>query len=70
MFKSHPYEYITPSNFETIRESLRIGLTSGKTPAKIAEFMEAATHLPMSVCMAIVQQELLGTLENLKEDDD
>ncbi len=64
--KSHPYEYINESNFELVKESLRIGLSSGKTPPDIAQLMHQSTGLPLPICMAIIQSELLDSMKSIK----
>ncbi len=69
-FKSHPYEYINESNFELVKESLRIGLQSGKTPSDIAQLMHQSSGLPLPVCMAIIQSELLDSIKSLKDKTD
>ncbi len=66
-FKTHPYEYINEANFELVKESLRIGLQSGKTPPAIAQMMHQSTGLPLPICMAIIQSELLDSMKSLRD---
>ena len=68
--KSHPYEYINEANFELVKESLRIGLQSGKTPGAIAQMMHQSTGLPLPICMAIIQSELLDSMKSLNDKGD
>ena len=68
--KSHPYEYINESNFELVKESMRIGLQSGKTPSSIAQMMHQSTGLPLPICMAIIQEELLDSIKSLNKKSD
>ncbi len=69
-FKSHPYEYINESNFQLVKESMRIGLQSGKTPGAIAQMMHQSTGLPLPICMAIIQSELLDSMKSLNDKGD
>ncbi len=66
-YKTHPYEYINEANFELVKESLRIGLATGKSPQKIADTMHRSTGLPLPVAMAIIQAELLDSMKSIKE---
>jgi len=68
--KSHPYEYINESNFELVKTSLKIGIQSGKSPSDIAQMMHQSTGLPLPVCMAIIQSELLDSIKSLKVKED
>jgi len=66
-FKQDPYEYITPDNYELIRAALIIGMKKGKSPLQIAVDMVETTKLPQPICFAIVQSELVPSLEALEE---
>ena len=69
-FKEHPYDYINEANFELVKESMRIGVSTGKSPQKIADTMHRSTGLPLPVAMAIVQAELLDSMKSLKAKHD
>jgi len=65
--KDHPYTYVTPDNFELIKATISMGISTGKTPDEISQIMAKSTGLDQTICFALVQAELLPTLEELEE---
>lgn len=63
----HPYDYINEENFERIQTIFKMGLGGKKSPGEIAELLQKGTNLPGEVCMALVQLELLPTMQLLKK---
>ena len=55
--RKDPYEYITPDNFELIKQCLVQGLHS-KDPLTIVKNIKECTDIPEDAIMAIVSQEI------------
>jgi len=64
--KPHPYEYINEQNFEIIQNCFKFGMGFNKTPDKIIEMIVQATDIPPGVVKALVQLELLPTMQKLR----
>jgi hypothetical protein len=63
---AHPYSYINEKNFEIIQTCFKMGLSGNKQPHDIANMLKNATDLPDDVCKALVQLELLPTMQKLR----
>jgi len=63
----HPYDYITPDNFELIKTAIVLGLNSNKSPGDIALLISQSTHMDQTVAMALVQAELLDSMKELNK---
>ena len=57
--KKDPYEYITPDNFDMVRQCLMQGLHSND-PKSIVQNMLKLTDIPQDAVQAIVSQEIGG----------
>lgn len=64
--KKDPYEYITPDNFDMVRQCLMQGLHS-KDPKSIVESMKKVTDIPADAIEAIVSQEIGGAFDAWQE---
>ena len=62
----HPYTYITPENFEVIQNCFKFGMGFNKTPDQIIVMLMESTNLPEDVAKALVQLELLPTMQKLR----
>ena len=63
----HPYDYINEHNFDAIKMAFDIGLNTGKTPIEISQLITKATGIDQTVALAIVQLEILPTLQELEK---
>jgi hypothetical protein len=61
-----PYSYITPDNFDMVRQCLMQGLHS-KDPRSIIENMKKVTDIPADAIEAIVSQEIGGAFDAWNE---
>jgi hypothetical protein len=66
----HPYEFINKDNFEIIKTALNVGLRANKTPQEIATLMVRSTNLEYDICLGIVQEELLSTMQALQDKEE
>ena len=64
--KKDPYEYITPDNFDMVRQCLMQGLHS-KDPKLIVKNMKKVTDIPADAIEAIVSQEIGGAFDAWQE---
>lgn len=64
--KKDPYEYITPDNFDMVRECLMQGLHS-KDPKSIIANMKRTTNIPENAITAIVSKEIGGAFDAWSE---
>lgn len=64
--KKDPYEYITPENFDMVRQCLMQGLHS-KDPKIIVDNMKKVTDIPTEAIEAIVSQEIGGAFDAWQE---
>ena len=64
--RKDPYEYITPDNFDMVRQCLMQGLHS-KDPKLIVENMKKVTDIPVDAIEAIVSQEIGGAFDAWQE---
>jgi hypothetical protein len=64
--KKDPYEYITPDNFDMVRQCLMQGLHS-KDPKLIVKNMKKVTDIPEDAIEAIVSQEVGGAFDAWQE---
>lgn len=64
-FKTHPYEFITESNFEIIKTCIEAGLRSNKKPVEIATNISKSTNIPQDVALALVNAEFIGVFEEM-----
>jgi len=64
--KRDPYEYVTPDNFDMVRQCLMQGLHSND-PKSIIENMKKTTDIPEDAIIAIVSQEIGGAFDAWKE---
>ena len=67
--KPHPYDYINKDNFETIKNTISMGMAMNKSPVEIAQLLSQATGLDTKITMALIQAELKDTLQSLKDKD-
>ena len=63
--KAHPYDYITPENYDTIKNIIEMGMTMGKSPMEIADLISQTTGLDMKITTALIQAELKDTLKEM-----
>ena len=63
--KKDPYEYITPDNFDMVRQCLMQGLHSND-PKSIVKNMMKLTNIPEEAIQAIVSQEIGGSFDAWK----
>ena len=63
--KKDPYEYITPDNFDMVRQCLMQGLHSND-PKSIVQNMLKLTDIPQDAVQAIVSQERGGSFDAWK----
>lgn len=66
-YKKHPFDYITPGNFEKIKSVMEMGMASNTSPIDIVRRMVDMTGLDEKICMGIVIEELGGTMSNLEK---
>lgn len=66
--KKDPYEYVTPDNFDMVRQCLMQGLHSND-PKSIIENMKKSTNIPEDAIIAIVSQEVGGAFDAWKKKD-
>jgi hypothetical protein len=66
--KKDPYSYVTPENFDMVRECLMQGLHSND-PKSIVENMKKVTNIPEDAIAAIVSQEIGGAFDAWKKED-
>ncbi len=66
----HPYDYITPDNFELIKTAIVLGINSNKSPGEIALLISQSTHMDQTVALALVQAELLDSIKELNKNGD
>ena len=63
--KKDPYEYITPDNFDMVRQCLMQGLHSND-PKSIVKNMLKLTDIPQDAVHATVSQEIGGSFDAWK----
>jgi len=62
-----PYSEITKDNFHKIKEVLEWGISEGKNPIEIAQAISDYTGMNVSVARALVQEELINSMEWMKD---
>lgn len=67
--KKDPFSYITPGNFDMVRQCLMQGLHSNDPKAIVAN-MKRTTDIPEDAIVAIVSAEIGGAFDSWKEKDD
>jgi len=66
----HPYDYVTPDNFELIKTAIVLGINSNKSPGEIALLISQSTHMDQTIALAVVQAELLDSIKELNKNGD
>ncbi len=61
------YSGITKENFEGIKEILEWGISKSKSPIEIAQAISDHTDMSIVVARALVQEELLNSMEWMKD---
>jgi len=64
---TNPYAGITKRNFEAIKEILEWGISKSKSPIEIAQALADNTDMPIAMARALVQEELLNSMEWMKD---
>jgi len=65
--KKDPFSYITPENFDMVRQCLMQGLHSND-PKAIVENMKKVTNIPEDAIVAIVSAEIGGAFDAWKKE--
>jgi len=64
--KKDPYEYVTPDNFDMVRQCLMQGLHSND-PTTIVKNIQKLTDIPVEAIEAIVSKEIGGAFDAWKD---
>lgn len=64
---NNAYEYVTKDNFEKVKEVLEWGIASQRRPNEIAQRMSDETDIPIIPAQALVNDELINTMQWLKD---
>lgn len=67
--KTHPYDYITSDNFDSIKSTIETGLLTKKTPREIAILLQTHIGLPHDVAMALVNFEFNPVFKELDKNE-
>lgn len=62
-----PYSEITKANFDKIKQVLEWGISESKNPIEIAQAIADATGMGVAMARALVQEELLNSMEWMKD---
>ena len=61
------YKFISPDNFEQIKQILEWGIDQQKHPQTIAEHIAEDTGMSIVQAKILVSNELLGAMEHMKD---
>jgi len=62
-----PYEYITPENFQKVKDILDWGIAQSRSPSEIAARLHDETDMPLITAQAFVSEELVGAMEYMRD---
>lgn len=67
MTVTSPYEYITPENFQKIKDILDWGIAQSRSPSEIASRLHDETDMPLLIAQSFVSEELVGAMEYIRD---